>query len=78
MMTKTALAVPSASGVNAMSASMILDPSSQRNQIEPIEMFAAAFLTESGSYGQNLLPAIVLGVVIAAVSLKGIDSRRED
>jgi len=78
MMSKTALAVPAASGTNAMPASMNGDSTSQRHHVEPVEAFAAAFLTESGDYGGNLLPSVLLGIVIAVVSLIGLGSRREN
>jgi hypothetical protein len=77
MMSKTALAVPAASGTNAMPASMSGDSISQGHHVEPVEAFAAAFLTESGNYGGNLLPSVLLGIVIAVVSLIGLGSRRE-
>lgn len=77
MMSKTALAVPAASGTNAMPASMTADSTSLGRHIEPVEAFAAAFLTESGDYGGNLLPSVLLGIVIAVVSLIGLGSRRE-
>ena len=77
MMSKTALAVPAASGTNAMPASMSGDSISQGHHVEPVEAFAAAFLTESGNYGGNLLPSVLLGIVIAVVSLIGLGSRKE-
>jgi hypothetical protein len=77
MMSKIALAVPAASGTNAMPASMNGDSISQGHHVEPVEAFAAAFLTESGNYGGNLLPSVLLGIVIAVVSLIGLGSRRE-
>ena len=77
MMGKTALAVPAASGTNAMPASMTSDSVPEGQYLEPVEVFAAAFLTESGSYGGNLIPSVVLGIVIAVVSLIGLGSRRE-
>jgi hypothetical protein len=77
MMSKTALAVPAASGTNAMPASMSGDSIPQGHHVEPVEAFAAAFLTESGNYGGNLLPSVLLGIVIAVVSLIGLGSRRE-
>jgi hypothetical protein len=77
MMSKAALAVPAASGTNAMPASMSDDSVSQGHHVEPVEAFAAAFLTESGNYGGNLLPSVLLGIVIAVVSLIGLGSRRE-
>jgi hypothetical protein len=78
MTSKTALAVPAASGTNAMPASMNGDSISQGNHVEPVEGFAAAFLTESGNYGGSLLPSVLLGIVIAVVSLIGLGSRREN
>jgi hypothetical protein len=78
MMSKTALAVPAASGTNAMPASLTGDSTSQGRHIEPVEAFAAAFLTESGNYGGDLLPSVLLGIVIAVVSLIGLGSRREN
>jgi hypothetical protein len=78
MMSKTALAVPSASGTTAMPASMAIDASSEGHHAEPVETFAAAFFTESGDYGGNLFPSIALGIVIAVVTLIGIETRRED
>jgi hypothetical protein len=77
MMGKTALAVPAASGTTAMPASLTGDPAAGRPHIEPLAAFAAAFLTESGNYGGNLIPSVILGIVIAVVSLIGISSRKE-
>jgi hypothetical protein len=77
MMNKTALAVPAVSGINAMPASMTDDSFVATHHVEPIEAFAAAFLTESGNFGGNLIPSVLLGIVIAAVSLVGVNSRRE-
>ena len=77
MMSKTALAVPAASGTNAMPASLTGGSIPQGYHVEPVEAFAAAFLTESGNYGGNLLPSVLLGIVIAVVSLIGLGSRRE-
>jgi hypothetical protein len=77
MMDKTALAVPAVSGINAMPASMTDDSLQAPRHVEPIEGFAAAFLTESGNFGGNLIPSVLLGIVIAAVSLVGVNSRRE-
>lgn len=77
MLSKTALAVPAASGTTAMPASMVSGSVPEDHHVEPVEAFAAVFLTESGSYGGNLLPSVVLGIVIAAVSLIGIGTRRE-
>jgi hypothetical protein len=77
MMSKTALAVPAALGTNAMPASLTGDSTPQGHHIEPVEAFAAAFLTESGNYGGNLIPSVLLGIVMAVVSLIGLSSRRE-
>jgi hypothetical protein len=77
MMDKTALAVPAVSGINAMPASMTDDWFQAARHVEPIEGFAAAVLTESGNFGGNLIPSVLLGIVIAAVSLIGVNSRRE-
>jgi hypothetical protein len=77
MMDKTALAVPAVSGINAMPASMTDDSLQAARHVEPIEGFAAAFLTESGNFGGSLIPSVLLGIVIAAVSLVGVNSRRE-
>jgi hypothetical protein len=78
MMGKTALAVPAASGVTAMPATMSGDSTAGGLHIEPLAAFAAAFTTESGNYGGNLVPSVLLGIVIAVVSLLGISSRREE
>jgi hypothetical protein len=78
MMDKTALAVPAASGINAMPASLSESSASDGYHIEPIDAFAIAFATKAGEYGGNLIPSVLLGIVIAAVSLVGIKSRRED
>jgi hypothetical protein len=78
MMGKTALAVPAASGVTAMPASMSGDSTAEGLHIEPLAAFAAAFTTESGNYGGSLVPSFLLGIVIAVVSLLGIRSRREE
>jgi hypothetical protein len=78
MMDKTALAVPAASGINAMPASLSESSESDGYHIEPIDAFATAFATKAGEYGGNLIPSVLLGIVIAAVSLMGIESRRED
>jgi hypothetical protein len=61
-----------------MPASLEDEPAAGRHHIEPLEAFAAAFMTESGKYGGNLIPSVLLGIVIAVVSLLGISSRREE
>ena len=78
MMSKTGLAIPSASGSTAVPASMAINASSEGHRSEPVETFAAAFFTESGNYGGNLFPSIALGIVIAVVTLIGIETRREN
>jgi hypothetical protein len=78
MMGKAALAVPAALGTTAMPASATGDSTPDGHHIEPIEAFAVAFLTESGDYGGNLIPSVVLGIVIAVVGIVGISSRKED
>jgi hypothetical protein len=78
MMSKAALAVPAASGTNAMPASMTGESIPDGYHIEPVEAFAAAFLTESGDYGGSIIPSVLLGIVIAVVSLIGLNSPRED
>jgi len=78
MMDKTSLAVTSAMPPTAMPAALSGDASTLTSRAQPVEMIATAFFTESGSYGGNILPAIVLGVVIAVVSLLGVSSRKRD
>jgi hypothetical protein len=78
MMGKAALAVPAALGTTAMPASATGDSTPDGHHIEPIEAFAAAFLTESGDYGGNIIPSVVLGIVIAVVGIVGISTRQED
>jgi hypothetical protein len=48
------------------------------HHVEPVEAIAAAFFTETGDYGENLIPSIALGILIAIVSLIGIGTRKED
>jgi hypothetical protein len=78
MPNRTALAMPSGSMTAAMPISMGGDAAQLGHHVEPVEVIAAAFFTETGNYGGNLLPSIALGILIAIVSLIGIDSRRED
>jgi hypothetical protein len=78
MMSKMELAVPTLSGVNAMPASLASDATPGGHHAEPVEAFAAAFFTETGDYGGNLLPSIALGILIATVSLIGIRSRHQE
>jgi hypothetical protein len=78
MVHKTALAVPTMSAPNAMPDSVGSGEAAVGHHAEPIEALAAAFFTESGDFGGNLLPSIALGIVIAVVSLIGIGSRKED
>jgi hypothetical protein len=78
MMGKTALAVPTLSAVNALPASLSSGATVEGHHADPVEVFAAAFFTESGDYGGNLLPSIVLGILIATVSLIGIRNRHEE
>jgi hypothetical protein len=75
---KTGLAVTTALPPIAMPSATSDDSAGPRPHAEPIEALAAAFFTESGSYGGNLLPAVGLGIVIAVVSLLGVRSRRQD
>ena len=78
MMNKSGLAITAAMPAIAMPTSTAAGSSPPRPHATPVEALAAAFFTDAGDYGGTLLPSIVLGIVIAVVSLIGIGSRRED
>ena len=78
MVDKTGLAVVSATPPMAMPALAASGDAEGFQHAEPVEALAAAFFTDSGNYGGNLLPSIALGVIIAVVTLLGIGSRRQD
>jgi hypothetical protein len=78
MMEKSGLAIVSAAPPMAMPALASSSDSEGFQHAEPAEALAAAFFTDSGTYGWNLLPSIALGIVIAVVTLLGIGSRRQD
>jgi len=78
MMDKSGLIVTAAMPAIAMPTSTAEGSSQSRPHAEPVEALAAAFFTDSGDYGGNLLPSVVLGIVIAVVCLIGIRSRKED
>ena len=78
MVEKTGLAVVSATPPIAMPALAASGDAEDFQHAEPVEALSAAFFTDSGKYGGNLLPSIALGVVIAVVTLLGIGSRRQD
>lgn len=83
MMNKSSLTVIAAMPAVAMPAVVIASSTvggspPARPHAEPVEALAAAFFTDAGNFGGSLLPSIVLGVVIAVVSLIGIGSRKKD
>jgi hypothetical protein len=78
MMEKTGLVITSAMPPTGLPASMSAGDTSSRRHAKPVEALVAAFFTDSGDYGWNLLAAVGLGMVIAVVSLLGIGSRRQD
>ncbi len=78
MVDKSGLAIVSATPPMAMPALAASGDAGSFQHAEPVEALAAAFFTDSGKYGGNLLPSIALGVVIAVVTLLGIGSRRQD
>ena len=78
MMDKKGLAIVQATPPMAMPAIATSGDSESFQHAEPVEALAAAFFTDSGNYGGNLLPSIALGIVIAVVTLLGIGSRKED
>ncbi len=77
MMEKDSLAVVAVAPPLAMPAASG-DSSEGQQHAEPVEALAAAFFTDAGDYGGNMLPSIALGVVIAVVTLLGIGSRKQD
>ncbi|GMQ94105.1 MAG: hypothetical protein BMS9Abin12_1589 [Acidimicrobiia bacterium] len=78
MMNKTGIAVTAAMPPIAIPGPESRDDASSLTHAEPIAAFAAAFFTDSGNYGGNLLPSVGLGIVIAVLSLLGIRSRKRD
>lgn len=78
MMNKNSLTVTAALPAVAMPTSTVKGSSPARSHAEPVEALAAAFFTDAGDFGGNLLPSMVLGIVIAVVSLIGIGSRKKD
>lgn len=78
MVEKDSLTVTAVLPPTAMPDSHSGDPSTLTPRAQPAEMIAVAFFAESSSYGGNLLPAIGLGIVIAVVSLLGVDTRKRD
>ncbi|MEE8457417.1 MAG: hypothetical protein V3S28_05160 [Acidimicrobiia bacterium] len=78
MMNKSSLTVTAALPAVAMPTSTVKGSSPARSHAEPVEALAAAFFTDAGDFGGSLLPSMVLGIVIAVVSLIGIGSRKKD
>ena len=78
MMDKTDLAIVASMPPMALPTSLTQDGEGEVPHAEPVEALAAAFFTESGSYGGNLLPSVVLGVIIAVLTLAGIGHRNQD
>lgn len=78
MMNKDGLTVVASSPPLAMPAFGAASEGAGLAHAEPVEALAAAFFTDAGNYGGNLLPSVVLGIVIAVVALVGIGSRKQD
>lgn len=78
MVEKRGLAIISATPPMAMPSLASPGETADRPHAEPVEALAAAFFTDSGEYGGNLLPSVLLGIVIAVVTLIGIGRRNQN